>query len=694
MPNAKNFSEIWLSVDQVRELTGWHPQHVRKLASVGKIKAQIAESRGRNGKQEREYLLSSLPTAAQVKYARNSVTETAIVPAQTLPLFAAVSEPFANAGVTSLPEELQGQAKQRFEAIQPLLDFRKNHRSQIRVSDGRVISNLNDLAEYIAAQQNPPVTVRTLWRWHELFLGKRQKDGTRVGGGYAKLADRGRKDKGQRKFFGKHLLAMTFIEGKYLREGLSFQASWGALVREWPKLEEKGEPPSYATVRNYLRKLPSPLKVLAREGKRAYESKCSPFVQRGPVPVMDWWVADHRVFDVMVRNSVFAELPGDKAYRIWMTAIFDWGSRKLVGFCFAPTPSSRTISSALRMAILNHGMPRNFYWDNGEDFKKVRRDIEAITLSDAATALLARDSVGVTTALPFHPRSKPIESWFAGWSKQYDPIWRPAYLGNKPGNRPESADLAQKLHEEFLAGKRLESPLPTDALFLTATIQWIEEYNDKPLDTLGGRRPNDVMERERPDRSRVPVNPRLLDILFCERVSRTVTQGGCVRVDNMMYEPTEESLCAMHALSDQEVIVVRDPYNLQEATANHPESLMFIGELRVKEFMAQCPNGHITRDLLNAEARKRGALRKGYSEYLAWNLATATRLGWKSELGSLLERAGVRTGTDDAVPMRGLPGSRNPRLPAARPHKLLQPAFVSDAVEAHADAFRDLKVED
>jgi len=345
---------------------------------------------------------------------------------------------------------------------------------------------------------------------------------------------------------------------------------------------------------------------------------------------MDWWVSDHRVFDVLARNSLFAELPADKAFRIWMTAIFDWGSRKLVGFCFAPTPSSRTISSALRMAILNCGMPSNFYFDNGEDYKKVRRDLETITLSQEATALLARDRVSVTSALPFHPRSKPIESWFARWSKRFDPIWRPAYLGNKPGNRPESASLAEKHHAEFLAGKRSESPLPIDAEFLAATIQWIEEYNDTPLESLSHRRPNDVMERQRPERSRVPVNPRLLDILLSERVSRTVMQGGCVRVDNMTYEPAEESLFAMDVRKGRDVIVVRDPYNLQEATAADPGTMQFIGELRVKEFVAQCPNGQITRDQIKANMRKQRSLRKGYGEYLASLQAIATSQGWKT----------------------------------------------------------------
>ncbi|HLZ92957.1 MAG TPA: hypothetical protein VKQ28_14685 [Candidatus Acidoferrum sp.] len=687
MSNAQKLSEMALSVDQVGELTGWQPQHVRRLASQGKIQSRVSKTRGRNGKHEREYLLSSLPPAAQVKYAQGGVSETAIVPAQTLPLFA--SAPAAAAekpAIASVPEELRPQVDVRYRAISPLLDFRKNtngHRPKIRVGDGRVISNLNELAAYLAAQQNPPISSRTLFRWLDRFDTH----------GYAALADRVRKDKGQWKFFGQHLAATAFVEGKYLREGLSFQMSWEALVREWPKLEKKGEPPSYATVRNYLRGLPEPVKVLGRVGKREYESTCSPFVQRGPVPVMDWWVSDHRVFDVMVRNSLFAELPADKAYRVWMTAIFDWGSRKLVGFCFAPTPSSRTISSALRMAILNCGMPRNFYWDNGEDYKKVRRDIEAITLSQEATALLARDRVGVTSALPFHPRSKPIESWFARWSKRFDVLWRPAYLGNKPSNRPESAELAQKQHEEFLAGKRADTPLPTDAAFIAATIRWIEEYNDTPLESLRHRRPNDVMERQRPERARVPVNPRVLDILLSERASRTVTQGGCVRVDNMTYEPTEESLFAMDVRKGRDVIVIRDPYNLQEATAADPETMQFIGELRVKEFVAQCPNGQITRDQIKGNMRRQRSLRKGYGEYLASLQAMATSQGWKTEREALLERAGVSTGTDGTL--RGTPGSaRRAQLPDARPRRLLQPAFVSDAVAEDADVFRDVKVED
>jgi putative transposase len=677
----KAASMTWLSLNQVSELTGWHSQHVRRLAAQGKVETRTSKTRGRNGKQEREYLLSSLPADAQTRFIQKGsslgTSETAITKhSGTLPLFPPSQQ---SPRVALNPEQLK-EAERKIAVIAAVDKWDRGFRQVATLLNGKQISTKTELLEWLESQHG--VSVSTIRNWAK----------ANESGGPVALARKVRSDRGHSKLAPQ---AAAFIESKYLNreEGHSCRMCFEALLREWHKLETKGNPPSYATVRRHLRKLPEPLKVLARVGKRAYESSCSPFVQRGPVPVMDWWVSDHRVFDVLVRNSLFAEMPADKAYRVWMTAIFDWGSRKLVGFCFAPTPSSRTISSALRMAILNCGMPRNFYWDNGEDYKKVRRDIESITLSQEATALLARDRVGVTSALPFHPRSKPIESWFARWSKRFDVLWRPAYLGNKPGNRPESAELAQKQHAEYLTGKRGETPLPTDAEFIAATIQWIEEYNDTPLESLGNRRPNDVMERQSSERSRVQVNRRVLDILLSERVSRTVMAGGCVRVDNMTYEPTEESLFSMDVRKGRDVIVVRDPYNLQEATAADPDTMQFIGELRVKEFVAQCPNGQITRDQIKANMRKQRSLRKGYGEYMASLQAIATSQGWRTEREALLERAGVLTGTDGSD-MRGLPGSRRLQLPDARPRKVLRSAFVSDAVAAHADAFRDLKVED
>jgi len=277
-------------------------------------------------------------------------------------------------------------------------------------------------------------------------------------------------------------------------------------------------------------------------------------------------------------------------------------------------------------------------------------------------------------------------------------IWRPAYVGRAPGNRPESANESQKQHQKYLAGKRGDSPLPTDAEFIVATVQWIEEYNETRLESLDHRTPNEVMEEAHPERNRPKINARLMDILFSERTKRIVQKGGCVQLDGMRYEPTDESLFALDVRQGREVAILRDPYNLGEAIAADSETLQFIGELRMQQFIAQCPNGRITRDQIKAAMRRERSLRKGYAEYLATLSALAANQGWKTEREALLERAGVLTGTNGprALPETAAPGAlgRSPQLPPARSQRVLRPAFVSDTIERDADVFADVKVED
>ncbi|HKI11417.1 MAG TPA: hypothetical protein VKA02_04830 [Candidatus Acidoferrum sp.] len=677
--------ETWITLEKVCDLTGWSRKHARCASRAWPTRDTT--TRGRNGRPEREYELSSLPAEVQDSYAAGKGLAIIRAAEQTLSS-SAVATTLQPRPRVAVPEDLKDQAQQRYRAIQPLLDFRKRTsgaRPTFPLADGRLIRTVVDLAKYVGAQQVPPVSWSTLLRWLKRFDRE----------GCAALADRVRKDKGQSRWAEEHPAAALFLQQKYLHEGLSRQMSWEALVREWPKIEKKGKPPCRDAARTFLNALPEPLKVFGREGKEAHERKCSPFILRGKVPVMAWWISDHRVFDVLVRNSLFAELPQDKAFRLWFTALYDWGSRKIVGFCFAPTPSSRTINSALRMGILSHGMPRNFYWDNGEDYKKVRRDLELITLSDEARMLLDRDAVGITSALPKRPRSKPIESWFSRWSKRFDVLWRPAYLGNKPGNCPESGRAAQKQHEDFLKGKRSDSPLPLDAEFIAAAIQWIDEYNETRLESLQHRTPAEIFEEQCPERNRAAVNPRLLDVLFSERVRRKVQAGGCVQLERLRFEPTDESIGALDMQKGREVVILRDPYNLGEAVAVDAETFQFIGELRIQQFVGQSPSGQITRDQIKAAMRRERSLRKGYSEYLAALRAIAANQGWQTEREALLERAGIRTGTTGRklLTAGAAPGASDAE-PRMNQLKEIGPTFISDAVAKDAHLWDTIEPED
>jgi hypothetical protein len=701
-------AEAWLTMEKVCALTGYAARTVRFKAQRGELNSRPSQKAGVNGKPQREYLLSSLPASAQAKFAEETRKGLLVVPAaeQTLPLFRSV--PNSPAAQTeprvAIPEDLEDQARARLEAIRPLLDFRdrtNGHRPTIRLGDGRSIDRLADLAEYVGAQQNPKVSSRTLFRWLARW------DKARASGlnSYTALADRQRKDAQGAGSRSLDALSKAYLEKKYLlkEEGdLSMLMSWEALVRDWSKvLDKKGRAPSYDTARGYLRGLSPGLKTLARVGPEAYVSKHSPFIIRGKQPVMQTWNSDHRVHDVLVRNRMFAEKKCDEAYRMWLTAIYDMGSHAIVGYCFSPQPSWRTIHSAIRMAAMEYGFPQEFYWDNGEDFKKAKRNLERIAVTNAILGFNFR----ITSALPKHPRSKPIEAYFTRISKRFDPMWGAAYLGNNPKNRSEASRAAEYEHNKYLAGKREKSPLPTDAEFLAAAVRWIAEYNSEArLECLDGRTPYEALDEAYPERKRPKMNPRALDILLWEPVFRVVQKGGSVEMDKTWYEPTEESLYAMSHREGQRLRILRDPYNLADAVAV-TEKGDFIGELRLKQYIDQDIANPITRDQIQAAMREQRRLKRTYAQHIALLSLLAQHWGWKTERELLLERAGVMmTGTDGTpmLPAGALPagvapgavGGHRAQLPRPRVQRQLQPAFVSDAVAEDADVFRDVKVED
>lgn len=685
-------AETTVTFAEACQLEGCSVSTGKRKVSGGAWATVSAESASANGKHARRVLASSLSAEAQTKLMQNEIVvtpEAILEKPATLPLFA---EP-ETAERVAIPENLMPQADARFLAIEPLLKFREEKNPAFRTDDGRVLTRLNDLVEHIAAKQEAPTSSRTVYRWLDRW-DEAVKNGKN---GFAAIVRSKRSDaKGAgAKSIGP--IASAYLQKKYLdkHEGaLSMYRAWMALRRDWTKIGETGEAPCFGTARKFLNNLPLGLKTLARVGPENYVSKCAPFIIRGQQPVMRTWISDHRVHDVLVRNRLFAMRSDerDAAYRVWLTAIFDFGSQAIVGFCFSPQPSWRTIHSAIRMGVSQYGFPQQFYWDNGEDFKKAKRQLEKINLTREVQGF----NFAVTSALPKHPRSKPIEAYFTRFARQFDPMWGDAYIGNSPKNRREYAGLAQHAHKEYLSGKRDESPLPADAILIAAGIQFIEEYNNSPLRQLGGRTPLQVMEEAWPESARRKPDPRALDILLWEPVVRTVEKGGCVRMDNVSYEPTDEYLYPVSNLQGRKVHILRDPYNLSDAIVV-TEDRKFVGELRPKEFVDQDPSNPITRDQIQAATKEQRRLKKMHSEHLAILGLIAQRQGWRTERELLLERAGLSaTGTDDAraLPAGAVPGATRGTARTTRAPRNLQPAFVSDAVKEDGDFFRDVRVED
>jgi putative transposase len=656
----------WIDIRGVTDLTGWHPQYVRRLAREGQLQQRPSERGRLNGRVQREYALSSLPLEAQLKFLKQP-----LLSGPSCAALALRSEPSQSNLFGSLPEvteperlnfsaEQNAQALKRLEAIAPLLEFSsrcKRSRPTFHTLGGTAVRSMNALAGYLADQHQ--VSARTLWNWYAQYKKL----------GYAGLIDRVRSDKGKSRFFEAHPGVRAFVENKYLRERLSVRMVYQALMRDWKNLEvAHSRPPSYSSVRSYLAGLPKPLLILSREGKRQFQERCEPYLLTDFDSLLpnQIWVSDHGQHDVWVRNDVYSGVSTNAAVRPWLTAVIDMRSRKVVGTAWSANPSSHTISSALRVGITNFGIPQVLYVDNGKDFEKIGR----VDFSPECSGVLIRLGIQPQYCLPGHPQSKLIESWFGTVRKRFDCLW-PSHCGSGPKDRPEQCAIALTEHQAFLKGKRKNSPLPLASEFIATARQWVEEYNSQH--SHGGRgmksrSPDEVFnELLVPGQRRLIESPEVLYALFWDRQRRKVSEGGCVQLYGERYEPADgESLAKLFLEIERDVIVACDPANLGEAITVDLDG-RFLGRLRAQKLITRGPVSH---EDIRASMRIRRTARKAIADYVMGLSAIRARAGDRTEIAHLQDRA-------------DMPEQANPRPPLIRPQDLQTatgPDFIDDIV--------------
>src|SRR5208337_2118816 len=276
MLSKNGMGQPWITIREVTELTGWHPQHVRRLARAGQLQHRPSERVSRDGRVQREYALSSLPIDAQLKLLKQPLLSGAGCTALAPRSDSNQSSLFAPLPEVSEPERLNfcprqnAQALKRLDAIAPLLDFSrrsKHSRPTFRTIGGAAVRSMGSLASFLADQHQ--VSTRTLWNWYAQYRKL----------GYSGLVDRVRSDEGKSRFFQAHTAVRAYVENKYLGERLSIRLVYQALLRDLTSLEpECARPPSYGAIRSYLQQLPKPLLILSREGKRQFQERCEPYL--------------------------------------------------------------------------------------------------------------------------------------------------------------------------------------------------------------------------------------------------------------------------------------------------------------------------------------------------------------------------------------------------------------------------------
>ncbi len=199
------------------------------------------------------------------------------------------------------------------------------------------------------------------------------------------------------------------------------------------------------------------LKILGREGQKAFYDRCSPFIRRELLGMEsnEWWVGDTHTLDIRSDN-------GEIIHRLYLVAFMDVRSGIFVGWHLTDHPSSQATLIAIRKSIINHGIARNILVDNGREFltKDVgglgHRQKKSTKDEFAPPPVFERLGIKMTNAIPKNAQAKVIERRFKdikdGLSRLFD-----TFTGGNVVEKPERLKLVE-------AGKKGTIPTDTDLI--------------------------------------------------------------------------------------------------------------------------------------------------------------------------------------------------------------------------------------
>ena len=201
------------------------------------------------------------------------------------------------------------------------------------------------------------------------------------------------------------------------------------------------EIPSYsAFYRRLDRELPEGVKVLGREGHKAYSDRCAPYIRRTyeDIASNEWWIADNHTFDVMVRDR------DGKLHRPYLTAFLDARSGIFTGWHITDNPCSDATLVALRKGILRYGIPDNIYVDNGREFltfdigglgHRKKKPKDGVELFEPP-GVFKRLGIEMTNAIVRNAKAKIIERRFLDVKNDLSRLFE-TYTGGNVLEKPE-----------------------------------------------------------------------------------------------------------------------------------------------------------------------------------------------------------------------------------------------------------------
>lgn len=465
---------IYISVKETSNLLGFHERTIRSKVERGEIKARkLNGSVGRGGKKL-EILLESLPEQAQAAYHNKN--------GESLPVI--------NTEIAFATKKQKEAGDTKSRCIREFKIFKKECIRNGITKECDIKSMF--MEKWNKENPNFQRTVKSLYDWlKESPSGKSEKLIDKRGG-----YNRGKTsiDKYLQKYFLSLYLQQTKTPFEVCYRFTQIEASKRGIYC-----------PTQKAFKRLLNNMNPSIITLAREGKKAFEDKCMPTMQRDYSKLLpnDIWVADHHLWDIFVR--VPDGKGGWKAIRPWGSYWMDMRTRKVMcGFIREESPNSDVVLLSFGIAVEKYGIPKRVYLDNGKDYKardlfypgghKSKQDVnneKIITdgisekeLVNVCNSLAAHLGLDVTYAIPYNARAKSIERMFNTFENNLGKLY-PSYAGSNAKNRPEdlkNLDVMNMItldefiqhHDKFVNKIYASSPHKGDSMDNKSPDYWYE----------------------------------------------------------------------------------------------------------------------------------------------------------------------------------------------------------------------------
>ena len=401
---------IWLSTKEAAELLGYEQSTIRKKAKNSEyIHRYIPSATGQGGKKL-EILLESLPEQAQKAYHnKNGECQTVF-----------------NTDYTSTNKQKEKGTLRRL-AVSEWGKF-KTRKKKEGMKKTTEITNLF-VENWNKEHDDLHISSKLLYEWK-----KRLKKGDTL------IDKRGGYNRGQSTIpeYYKNMFDSIYLQ--------QTKPSIESCFKE-VKLESslKGDYiPGIKAFRNHVRNMNKAMVIRAREGKKAFDDKCMPYIERdySLISPNDWWVSDHHLWDIFVR--IPNGKGGWKLGRPWGSYWMGMRTRKnMSSIIRIESPNSDVVLCSFGLGVEHFGIPKGVRLDNGKDYKA--RDMfypegKYICSEDDQkkiyNSLAANLQIAVTYAIPYNAKAKPIERVFNTFEEQLGKKY-PSYAGSNAKKRPE-----------------------------------------------------------------------------------------------------------------------------------------------------------------------------------------------------------------------------------------------------------------